>query len=1087
MKPTFLKTRSFIDQNEIDNFMNTGYNEELLTHIEKYSMGSDGKTKSFKNSENSVDKPSIQINYVTHISNSDKCLSENSHNHPDASKLTVEDNIMFNQLTNNQLTEKLIDDEEVIRENRKDMFSPRKLTITEESNSSKSSKEKNTDGSQKVMVDGYDDDSEQKNEEMDYENFKWFSDMQYWVFYLAQTIGYGSFWRFPSVIHNNGGSAFLIPYFLFVFCLIVPQAYFETSLGQYFRLPQTDLYKNVSNKWKGVGYAIVLNNVFYCIYYFIVMCWCFLYLIPIFSFDTNFPWHGIDDNGKLNKDLLNKTSDYFYTEILFISDGDYMMSRVYTPILMAYLINWMLIYFCLKNGMKFTSRITFFTVFVPIIVVLIFFIIIMMLPGAFYGLSQFMSPDWEKLKHTKIWINAAQQVQLQFSVGLGTGLVQSRFREHKKKIKYQAFYIQLFNATFGLVSSFIVFGFLGYFMKFHNITMDQLPIKGVDQFFVTYPAIFAVLAYGKVAMILFIVVIIQIGISTQFQSVEVLTIFIEDQNQNFFGIKLIGNRARKFVCASLLVIGLPFTTRGGYYIWQNFDRFILQIPGSFINLVTQWIFSQLNKCETLFEQLSLINHEKLSDLNIWFQNNISIWIYFFLILFGIYRIETIISPKQNWSEYISGHIVGYIGIATILTYYVRYINAEVNKNPYDKDFFELEGGSIYKSVKEQFVEKSPRKAQQPPRNKNINSSSLKQRVSDSDPKVIQSEDKKTLQGKRMIMKATTPSQLKRILKLYHDQQDREGNNKASMIPSEFRHLVEKDSEICRVTHNMEPFRKAITENVAFQNHTDVTIYEEELKSTYQEPKKKYGGALKKFSRYRSVISNNLREFWGYDKEERKNKNKQALQDIGTELKELDKESNYSIKANRSCLSHSKTFLTPLEMANINSESCMAIFNEDNRQNTPDETYLPESATDSTKNIASVDNNLQSPEKKKRPESKSQTPEEKYNFIKTDKKTLTIPSNRNSQFLVEEEDSSEEQDKEDHISPNIDDFKDKKLQNQDSNMFKKRKISEQLPVQATIQPILHTSTRINSDLNLGNELVLRNESSDKKIVQTKKIE
>ena len=296
----------------------------------------------------------------------------------------------------------------------------------------------------------FNDESDKDSHQSGYSKFIWFSDMQYWVFYLAQTISYGSFWRFPSVIHDNGGAAFLIPYFFFVLCQIVPQAYFETSLGQYFRLPLLKLYQNISNKWKGVAYAIQINNIFYCIYYFIIMCWCFLYIIPVFSVSGKFPWHDKFNNRNLNKDLQHKTSEYFYNQILDLTDDSYLISRVYTPILMAYLINWALIYQCLRHGMKFSSRILFLTVFLPIIFVIIFFIVIMMLPGAFYGLGQFQKPDWEQLKHTKIWINAAQQALLQFSIGLGTGLVLSRFREHKKKIKYQALYIQLFNAGFGM-------------------------------------------------------------------------------------------------------------------------------------------------------------------------------------------------------------------------------------------------------------------------------------------------------------------------------------------------------------------------------------------------------------------------------------------------------------------------------------------------------------------------------------------------------------------------------------------------------------------------------------------------------------
>jgi SNF family Na+-dependent transporter len=66
----------------------------------------------------------------------------------------------------------------------------------------------NFDGQGSISQDTHNmqDESEEHNTKEG--NFRWDNDMQFWVMYLGQTIGFGSIWRFPSVIYHNGGSAF---------------------------------------------------------------------------------------------------------------------------------------------------------------------------------------------------------------------------------------------------------------------------------------------------------------------------------------------------------------------------------------------------------------------------------------------------------------------------------------------------------------------------------------------------------------------------------------------------------------------------------------------------------------------------------------------------------------------------------------------------------------------------------------------------------------------------------------------------------------------------------------------------------------
>jgi len=206
----------------------------------------------------------------------------------------------------------------------------------------------------------------------------------------------------------------------------------------------------------------------------------------------------------------------------------------------------------------------------------------------------------------------------------------------------------------------------------------------------------------------------------------------------------------------------------------------------------------------------------------------------------------------------------------------------------------------------------------------------------------------------MAMKATTPAQLKRVLKLYHDQLERDGDNSKSMIPNEFKHLIEKDHQIEILAQKMQPFRKAVT-HVSYQNKDEEAVGEE-LKSTIVDtPHRKHSS----FSRYKNNISNSLKAFWGLDKEDRRIKNMQNFNEIGYELKELDRQTNYSNMVNRS-LNKSLINHTEFEDNNLRKsitfpQTTQNAYDEDVKKNSSDLSLI-----DSCKKNASEDQNMNSP-------------------------------------------------------------------------------------------------------------------------------
>lgn len=61
----------------------------------------------------------------------------------------------------------------------------------------------------------------------------WGNEIEFLFSCIAMSVGLGNVWRFPFAALENGGGAFLIPYFIVLFVVGRPIYYLEMIVGQF--------------------------------------------------------------------------------------------------------------------------------------------------------------------------------------------------------------------------------------------------------------------------------------------------------------------------------------------------------------------------------------------------------------------------------------------------------------------------------------------------------------------------------------------------------------------------------------------------------------------------------------------------------------------------------------------------------------------------------------------------------------------------------------------------------------------------------------------------------------------------------------
>ena len=231
---------------------------------------------------------------------------------------------------------------------------------------------------------------------------------------VGAAVGFGNVWRFPALVYKYGGGVFLVPYAVALVVVGLPLLIHEIAMGQHLQKSDVAVQHHLNKHTKGVGVGSILAGLMVATYYVPLISWCIRAFLESFGSMRN-DWEGISGSD---------ATTYFYHDVIgqYTLDEDQKPTRIVIGNVIYLFLTWALVGSCLSFGLKWTGRVAYVTMGLPVLMLFILLIRSLTLPGSRDGIHQYFG-QWDLsvlVKQPDIWSVAASQIF--FSIGVAVSL-----------------------------------------------------------------------------------------------------------------------------------------------------------------------------------------------------------------------------------------------------------------------------------------------------------------------------------------------------------------------------------------------------------------------------------------------------------------------------------------------------------------------------------------------------------------------------------------------------------------------------------------------------------------------------------------
>ena len=320
----------------------------------------------------------------------------------------------------------------------------------------------------------------------------------------GSAIGLGNIWRFPYLVGQNGGAAFVILYIAATLIISLPIFFAESIVGRRSGANCRGAMRALApaSKWKWMGFLMVFTPMWIVSYYSVVGGWSLEYLVQ--ALQLKFVHAG--------PDAMNGTFERFIT-------------RAWAPV--AYHLGFLAITVIIvalgvKSGIEKFSKICLPLLFVLVVIISIYSV---SLPGAKEGVAYLFKPDFSKVTIHSC-LDALGQSFFSLSLGMGIIITYSSYVSKKENLLVSGVGTAISDLSFAILAGLAIMPAV--------FAAGIEPGSGPGLIFDTLPYIFAQMGVempwvSSIAAILFFLTVLFSALTSSVSLIEVGVAYLTEE------------------------------------------------------------------------------------------------------------------------------------------------------------------------------------------------------------------------------------------------------------------------------------------------------------------------------------------------------------------------------------------------------------------------------------------------------------------------------------------------------------------------------------------------------------------------------
>lgn len=318
----------------------------------------------------------------------------------------------------------------------------------------------------------------------------------------GSAVGLGNLWRFPYLVGENGGAAFIILYIILSFVICLPIFISEFVIGRRSQENAYSAFRDLSggSAWRWVGLFTIFVPMVVLSYYSVIGGWSVEYLLKscTFSFTAGTSQAAINT---------------FFVDFVSSTWGPLAAHTAFL------LLTMLIVVVGIKDGIERFSKVMMPLLFLMVLSIAIY---ALTLPGAKAGVDYLFNPDFSKLTG-KSCAAALGQAFFSLSLGFGTIMTYASYVDKKENILFHSTATAASDLMFALIAGLAIMPAVFAF--------GISPQAGPGLVFETLPYVFGQMPAGGLVAILFFLALLVAALTSSISMLEVAVAYLVEEKK----------------------------------------------------------------------------------------------------------------------------------------------------------------------------------------------------------------------------------------------------------------------------------------------------------------------------------------------------------------------------------------------------------------------------------------------------------------------------------------------------------------------------------------------------------------------------